>query len=258
MTRGYAPASERSRRGSQPLIARHPFRIRREQKHHRSVGELGQQFLRPRRLHRRTTFRAPRLGRRHVRRPMRHHAARHRLIVVALGHAVELEPDGAVRPAAGLAMECVEGLGDIESERSRLRAGGVRETGRHPVLRRRRPPAVGDRERPFLDLQRIHVEHIPARLRARQTVVDEVQVWLLDLVRMRRFIPEVALERVFERLRVAEGSNSAPERGERGIRFRRYHCGGPGNLAEAGLGGAAGHQCRRGPKHRTVLIVARH
>src|SRR5260370_30797146 len=87
-----------------PWITRHALLIRREEKHHRSVGELRQQRFGARWLHGRAPLTAARTSRRHIWCAMHDHSARLRIVVETRGQAKELETDGAVRLAAGFSM----------------------------------------------------------------------------------------------------------------------------------------------------------
>src|SRR5215212_534346 len=78
-----------------------------------------------------------------------------------------------------------------------------------------------DGERTLDYTQRAHVEDVTPRFSARQTVIDEIEQRLLYLSGMLREKSEIAAERGFERLGVAQRTNSYAERFGRGIDPRR-------------------------------------
>ena len=77
-------------------------------------------------------------------------------------------------------------------------------------------------ERAIDNLQRIHVEHVAARFRAREAVVHEVQEGLAHLIGMRGLVGKVCLESVFECFRAAQRSHRARKRTHCGSRDRGY------------------------------------
>ena len=125
----------------------------------------------------------------------------------------------------------------VQPERRCRAAEPIGEARRNAVLRRRRSAPVRDRKRPVDDLERTHIEHVAARRRARQAVVDEIEERLLDLIGMRALEREVAAKRGRERLRMTQRPDDRAERGERGIRGRR-------NFARSCRGGSNLLSCR--------------
>src|SRR5260370_34444659 len=93
---------------------------------------------------------------------------------------------------------------------------------RDAKLRRRRPTSVRDGEWTVDDRQRVHVEDIAPRRRARESVVDEVEVRLLHISRVRRAVDEIGAKGILERGRVTQRSNRRPERLEGFRDPRRY------------------------------------
>src|SRR3954468_12737978 len=73
---------------------------------------------------------------------------------------------------------------------------------------------MGDGERTLDDLQVSHVEHIPARLGARQSVVDEVEEWLRHLSGMGGRVGKVAAKSGLKSFWMAE----RPDRGLEGVK----------------------------------------
>ena len=71
---------------------------------------------------------------------------------------------------------------------------------------------MSDHERTVDDFHRVHVEHIPTRHSARQTVVDEIEQRLLHVLRVRGFIGEVAAKCILQRVRAREPADCVLER----------------------------------------------
>src|SRR5437868_14760910 len=111
--------------------------------------------------------------------------ARTSVVIVSCRHALQLESDRPIRPPTSVSHERVGLLRDVQSERRGIAPGCIRETGGNSVLIRGCAPTVRDHEWTIDDFQRAHVEHVTASCRAGQTVIDEIEVGLPDLIRMR-------------------------------------------------------------------------
>ena len=78
-----------------------------------------------------------------------------------------------------------------------------------------------DRERTFDNLHLAHVEHVAARLRARQSIIHEVKKGLLNLARMSVQIREIAAKSGLQRFGMTERTYGRSQSLERGGNFRR-------------------------------------
>src|SRR6476661_834055 len=107
---------------------------------------------------------------------MRDDVAGARVVVVVARNAVETQSEGRILPAVRVAAKIIQLIRDIEAERRGFAVDPVRESGWDAVQRVTRPTAVRYGERTVDDRERAHIEHVAARLGARQTEVDEIQI----------------------------------------------------------------------------------
>jgi hypothetical protein len=100
----------------EPRIIEHPLGIRSEEKDHPAIGKLGKHAPSAVLFHRGAALTPPGLVRRHIGRTVSYDTACERVVVEVRGHALQAEPNRGVRPAAGMTVEIVDILGEVQAE----------------------------------------------------------------------------------------------------------------------------------------------